>query len=395
MLGAIYRGLTGLGAFAKALENISDNVSNVNTPGYRGKDLVFRDIYDQQGDVSNTLRFGNGVDTAGVMINQSQGNFRDTGVQTNAAIDGKGFFVLNVDGEYVFTRVGRFEFVGGVLVSSDSGDPLVGYDQGNQLGNIDVNEYLVSSPVATSTITMTGNLSRDADKYTASEIEIIDSLGEKHKLSIDFEPAGSQGQYTVYVKNEDGAVIALDDIRFDSDGVPIENFNKISLTYASGKGAEQKITIDFGKAGVEGSATNYSTGTESTLKASKIDGKEKGDLLKLTLENNGDVKASYSNGDEKVLFSVALAEVADLANIVQVDSSRFKIAGDAKPYFGKPSTMDYGVLKSGSLEMANVDITNEFADLVIVQRGYQASSQVLVTANEMLDNLIRSVNGGK
>lgn len=399
MLDSIYIGLTGLSTFSKGLSNISNNVANLNTPGFKRSQTLFQDLfYHQQnlgGNGSNTpFSAGNGVDTGGTSVIFKQGELRQTGNDQDAAIDGNGLFILRDGGKTFYTRAGQFEFdTSGYLVSKSTGGRVAVMSNGSSsLEDFNISEFRVNPPKVTSQIKLSGNLSvNDSDnQHTVSNISVFDSNGQNQPLSLTLtnNSAVTPRSWLIEVKDQAGTVITNGEVRFQGDGSPTAGFENLSFSCTPAGASAQNITLNFGEPSKFSGVTNFSAGTDSTLSVQSTDGYTVGSLSKVTYDDEGKIVLSYSNGQTSALKKLALAWFDFLPGLEQQGGNLFVNDTDQKPIIGVAKSSVFGKISGGSIESSNVDLTQQFSDLIVTQRGYQASSQVVSAANEMMQQLL-------
>lgn len=402
MFDSIYNGKTGLLAFSKGLDVLSNNIANLNTPGYKSAELAFRDLflkYTTLGGNSDetSMQMGSGVDTPSTALRFRQGEFRETGNALDAAIDGNGFFVLKNDKGYVYSRAGQLEFdADGFLVDRTSGLHVMGL-QGASLVDITLSGRRSSPPQATSEVVFVGNLSSGSTTHVIRDISVYDALGTNHRLTVNFArntAAGApSGSWLLEVRDQGAAdptaVIASGEIRFQGNGSPDTGFNTLSFSYAPAGGAPAStIVLDFGDPGTFSGTTNFSGGTTSDARVASQNGYAAGSLTKTAFDAQGVLQLTYSNGQTATGESLALAWFQDLQKLVLGGGGIFENNGGETPVLESPATGGMGKIVAGKIELSNVDLTEQFTDMVIIQRGYQASSQVTSVANEMIQQLL-------
>lgn len=396
MLDSIYSADTGLLSFSKALRVLSNNVANMNTPGFKSSDVTFRDLLyqysssgGQEGDTQ--AQVGEGTDTSGTRMNFAQGQPTNTGNPLDVAISGDGFFVLRDGASTYYTRAGQFNVnADGYLVDKTSGARVQAIDANGNLQDINLASLQTSAAKATSTVTFVGNLSRDATSDQIGSVTVYDSVGGSHTLTVNFTSNSSAqaGSWQVQVQDETGKTIGSGEIRFGNDGSPGAGFNTLSFSLAPSGVPASKITLNFGDAGSFSGATNFSGGSTSNLKMNTQDGHAAGSLLTTSFDAQGFVTLSYSNGQTSKGPQLALAWFNNLQDLQQMGNELFINPTGTKPILGKANGQVMGTLTSNELEQSNVDLTQAFTELVVIQRGYQSSSQVVSVANQMIQNLL-------
>jgi flagellar hook protein FlgE len=400
MFTTIYTAMTGLQGFAKGLDVISSNVANVNTPGYKGTELQFRDIlYDYQiqdernGDIYGAW-MGHGVAADLTSLRFNQGDFRDTKNDTDAAIDGKGFFVVLRDGEYVYTRAGQFDFNDeGVLVTRDGGHKVMGLAADGTLQAITLDGMKTQPAHPTSELRFVGNLSLGASSHVVNNVKVIDNLGGTQTLSIRFTNTSTTTprSWKIEVRDASDKIIASSgEIRFQGNGSPEVDKNRFTFEFTAANATAQQITLYFGEPGTFSQATSFSGGATSDLAVDKNDGFAQGSLLSMTFNDTGQLTARYSNSQTVTGTRLALANFNNLQALRQLDGGLFHAPPDQQPILGEAGTGNLGRVVAGRIELSNVELSQQFTDMIVVQRGYQASSQVLTVANEMMQQLLEA-----
>lgn len=395
MFNAIYTGLSGLISFSRGLDVISNNVANLNTPGFKSSHLFFEDLYYQYSQTggndenNSTLELGSGVDATTTQLQFAQGDLRDTKNPLDIAIDGNGFFVLQQDGKTSYTRGGQFTVdADGYLIEQNT-HARVAALMGASLADININGSRTSGPQASNVIKFSGNLSTGSQTASITDIAVYDSHGEVQKLSINFTNNSSTtaGSWTYEVKNAAGTVLTTGEVRFAGNGSPVADFNTHTFSLTS-NGSSTDVTLNFGDPGSVAGATNFSGGTTSDIKAVAGDGRGSGSMTKVTIDEDGYLVFTYSNGQVVKGEQLALAWFDNLSNLEQSGGGLFTSKDSSAPRLATAGQGVMGKLAPGKIELSNVQLTEQFTDLIVVQRGYQASSQIISVGNEMMQQLL-------
>ncbi|SFC97492.1 flagellar hook protein FlgE [Collimonas sp. OK412] len=411
MLESIYLGMTGLLGYSRGLKVIANNTANMNTPGFKGSTLQFADLFYSNsnlgsgGNGRNYGQIGYGLDTKGTTLNFRQGELRQTSNDLDAAIDGLGLFNLKDDaGNIHYTRAGQFQFNDdGILVNRSDNAKVLGLDANGVLGEISLVGLRTHAGSATTTIKFSGNLSSSTTDQTVTGLKVIDAAGAEHALSLKFTgvTGTTPGTPTIpglptiptipstpttpgfwNVDLMDGTrVVGSGTIRFQ-DGKPDPATAKISMTYKAGNLAPIPITLDF-----SGDVTSFAGGTLSTLAVASQDGYGPGAMSKATFDADGNLVLTYSNGQTSKAARLALSRFDSLDAVTATGNNQFNATGTQAWQLGHAGADGFGAVRAGQIEISNVDLSQEFSDLVVMQRGYQSSSQVITTANEMLQEL--------
>src|SRR5262245_14765015 len=229
MLGAIYTGLSGMTSYSKGLDVISNNVANLNTPGFkvavlRFSDMVFRNAEGAVTGAPGTAATGAGVNVDPAHLSFRQGELRDTGNSLDVAIDGSGFFTLELDGKRVYTRAGQFEFdKDGVLIERGTGAKVLMSTESTGLNPLDIAGLRVFASKATTEVKLTGTLARAGTQnvFELPGIPVIDTAGGRQQLKARFVRDDNDPlHWTIEVVDADNAVLGNGEIRFDANGTP-------------------------------------------------------------------------------------------------------------------------------------------------------------------------------
>jgi flagellar hook protein FlgE len=391
MLGSIFIGLSGMQAFSKGLQTISNNVANLDTLGYKTTTVTFSDMFGghangmayTNGDTSGST--GNGVRRDDDRIDFRAGTAQQTGGALDLAIQGSGFLVVrNELGDTYYVRTGQFSVDTKGYIVNAHGDRLTVLNAQNAPEVINIDTKRTSAPVATKTITFSQNLSSSEATATVSNISVFDSNGAAQAWSVSLVKGtvtGSTVEWTMTVKDQAGATIGDGKISFNG-GLIMPGASSITVNTTPNGASAMSVQLDFA------SVTSFSAGTTNTLQASKIDGNGIGSLTSATVNAKGQLVLTYSNSQTQELGAVALADFQDLQQLVRVGNGLFRNAGgDGKVEYKISATGGIGTLQSGQVEASNVDLTAEFGTLILVQRGFGASSQVVSATNDMIQQL--------
>jgi flagellar hook protein FlgE len=382
MFQSLFNGLSGLFGFSRSLNTVSNNIANMNTPGFRGSDNFFENILG-----------GRGTRVAGEGLRTRQGDLRATGNSTDLAIDGAGYFVLkDTNGDLHYTRAGQFRFNDqGLLVDSVSGFKVMAFDSEGKLSEVNLEKAGTLAPTATTQVKFAGNLSPTSTSFKVSDVKVFDAQGGTRNLSIEFSrPAtgGVPGVWQVTVKDEAGLTVSTGEVRFSAGGTLQAGFESMNITLGT-----QTIKLSFGTAGAFDGATQLS-GSPNNIAARVTDGRNALALTGYSFDDKGNLKLEYGAGETRDGGRLALADLPGEAVLKSRGGRLYSLPSSQVKGIGRAGEGAFGRIAGGSLEVSNVDLTQEFADMIIIQRGYQASSRVLTVTNEMIDNLYNSTRGG-
>ncbi|MGW6175160.1 flagellar hook protein FlgE [Arthrobacter sp. NPDC055138] len=383
MLRSLYSGISGLRSHQTMLDVTGNNIANVNTTGFKASSVQFQDTLSQmtqgaggpqaQAGGTNPAQVGLGVQVAGISTNFTQGSSQATGKATDMMISGDGFFVTSKGGEQFYTRAGAFELdSNGNLVSPD-GAILQGWmatggviTTGGPVTAIDLSPDAISPAKETTSAVMAGNLPSDAADGTEMfrDVEVFSEDGTKGTLQLKFtkEPGSS---WTV----TDGTATAT--LTFGADGKP----TAASDTSLAG-GIPVNLAAITGYAGL------------STVAFDSQNGHAAGSLESFTMSPDGTLVGSFSNGAQAIVAQVALANFTNPGGLEKAGSSSYRVtANSGQVELGTAGSGGLGTLSGGSLEMSNVDLSQEFTNLIVAQRGFQANARIITTSDEVLQEL--------
>lgn len=392
MFESMYVGLTGLTTFSRNLTVIGGNVANLNTSGYKSTQLSFSDLVYRSvvadGGGGGALQLGSGVGAAGARVLFRQGELRETGSATDLAVSGNGFFVLRGEGAVAYTRSGEFEFgADGFLVARATGQRVAGWESG-RLTDIGVGALRTNPPRATTTVRFVDNLSPGDTTHDVA-ISVFDGTGRSHALTVRLtnNTGATPGSWLLEVRDAVDALVSSGEIRFGGDGSPAAGFNTHVFMHSPAGAPSSVITLRFGEPGSFAGSTGFSAGTESSLRLDTQDGFGAGSLTQASFDADGVLVATYSNGQTARGARLALAFFDSLQDLERAEGGRFVNASGQRAIYGNPGEGPFGTIAAQAVESANVDLAQQFSELIVTQRGYQASSQVVGAANEMIQQL--------
>ena len=383
MFGSIYIGLSGLSAYSQGLKTVSNNVSNLNTAGFKASDVTFSDVYGA-GSVgglqygSNLAGQGHGVSLSDISINFAQGELRQTGRDLDLAIDGSGFFVLLDGDQAYYTRTGSFLVNDeGDVVLAGTDFKLAVLDEAGRPVSLNIDQSRTNPPAATTRIEFSDNLSSTATEHTLADLRVYDERGEEALWTVKFTREETVfDEWTVTVTDEGGNEVATETLQFIGG---IVDPTTTALTVSDGA---RTVELDF-----SGGVTSFSSGTISTLRAADVDGHPTGTIASLTVNEAGELELTYTNEETDILGAIALADFRDPQRLEQRSGGLFVQKGYGQVQYLAASDSRVGSILSGQLEASNVDLGAQFGDLILIQRGFQASSQVISISNDMIQQL--------
>lgn len=459
MMRSLYSGVSGLQNHQTRMDVIGNNISNVNTTGFKRGRVNFQDMISQQvgGAAKPTEELG-GVNPKDVGLGMTiatieqvftQGNLQSTGVSTDVAIQGNGFFILKDGEESFYTRNGQFGLDrDGTLVNPANGQRVQGWMAR------DLNGEQIVQTAATPTDLVVPVGSKDPAKETANvrfacnlnkntpeilegasesdiakgtwgtEQKIYDSFGNEHLLSVSFTKVpgvANSWQATVNV-DADNADFTQTRIGLGTtDGVQntfivnFDNYGQLaSVEDSSGNISNQEgeivlqtsFTVPNANAdengnpyrqtfninlGTIGSMKNTITqsASKSTTKAYSQDGYTLGYLDNFKIDSTGTVTGVYSNGTNRVLGQIALATFANDRGLEKTGNNTYAETNNSgQANIGESGVAGKGSLLAGALEMSNVDLSEQMTDMIVTQRGFQSNAKTIQTADTLLETVL-------
>ncbi len=394
MLRSLFSGISGLRAHQQLMDVVANNISNVNTTGFKTSAVTFQDTLSQMVRAAaapgngvgglNPAQVGLGVQLGSITTNFTQGSAQSTGNSTDLMIQGDGFFVVRNGGEIDYTRAGAFTFdTDGRLVNSD-GMIVQGWMATN--GTVNTNGSTADiilpagttiPPVATTGVALGGNITSGTTTDLTLTQTVFDTAGNAHDLSIVLTP--NSGTYDVSITDvtvDPTTPIGSDNLSFNADG-----------SYAAG-GPINVALPDGTSIDIDLSGITYYGGSQS-LGVTGSTGSASGTLQKFQISEDGTVVGAFSNGQKLNLAVIALATFNNPDGLEKIGGTSYQAtANSGIAQVGTPAGGSRGQLLSGSLEMSNVDLAQEFTNLIIAQRGFQANSRVITTSDQMLQDLV-------
>lgn len=412
---ALFSGVTGIRSHQVRMDVIGNNIANVNTIGFKGSRVTFQDVFSQtlsSGSAQSApQQIGLGVGIGSTDLNQGAGSPQLTGRELDLAIEGNGMFILKGgDGMNVYTRVGNFDWdAEGYLVNPGTGARVQGWSadingqfgtlDGASLGPIQLLRGAVGLAQPTTVATLGGNL--DAGAAAAAEVSTTmtayDGLGKPHSIVVKFTKGTDPSTWDWTVEGADELGLTGDGtLTFGPDGLPVdpdadpdapetEGAFTGSFTWTPPGGtATQTISLNFG-----GITQGYAGSGGSSVLIRKADGYPMGSLESVSIDASGLVYGVFSNGLRRPMAQVAVANFSNVAGLLKLGTSTFgESPSSGAPMVGTPGTGGRGRLVPGNLEMSNVDLSTEFTNMIMTQRGFQASTRVISAADEMLQDLV-------
>jgi flagellar hook protein FlgE len=411
-MGSFATSLSGLQANSQDLEVISNNLANLNTTAYKGATASFQDLFYQQLGTSgngNAIQVGVGTKIGGIPADFTEGNIQSTGVSTDVAIEGAGFFVGNNQGEAVYFRAGDLStLANGTLVAAD-GSQVLGYQAVNGVinpsqtpGPLTIATGAISPPLATANaaITMNLNSSTAPGGTFSTALTVYDSLGAAHVLTYNFtNTAAKAWNYSITIPAADvgatGApvVIKAGTMTFNGSGqllTPAANVAGIAV--AGLADGASTLTFNWNLYNPNGPGLITQDAATSSASNTQQDGYASGSLVSYSIGPDGTIDGTFSNGQTQALGQILLANFPNVEGLARLGANEFgPTLASGAANVGIPGTGGRGTLSGGALEASNVDISTQFANLIVAESGYQANAKVVTTLDTVIQDTINLI----
>ncbi|MDH3700684.1 MAG: flagellar hook protein FlgE [Alphaproteobacteria bacterium] len=424
IFGGMRSAVTGLSAQSQALGIIADNISNVNTVGYKESQPQFSTLVTVQ--ATKSQHSPGGVTTNVLRGIEQQGLLEASTSPTDLAVSGNGFFVVNENdtgtGDILFTRAGSFRpDKDGNLVNTAgfflTGWPITGgvVQQTNVLSAMSVLNVgnLFAIPQATSNVSIGANLSASAQPTDTFDlaVQVFDQQGGPRNLTLTFTRTATPNQWTLdgSVQNAlfpNGATTGtLGTVTFNADGtlgtvaanaanatlngddlVVIMDYDSNLATVAD----QVPVTFDLGTLGVVDGLTQFAGASVPNFV--NQDGRQFGSFNSVSVGEDGRVTVLFDNGSSREVYQIPLVTFNNPNGLTERSGNVFIETGaSGTPTAHAPSTGGAGIIAPSALEASTVDIADEFTRMIITQRAFSANTRVITTGDEMLDELVRIV----
>ena len=426
---AMQTGVAGLQANATAVSKISANIANASTDGYHRSFAQMVTSSVTEGSNSSS----SGVQAVTIADVGTSGALRATSAVTNMAVVGNGFFVVSQNpnetsaGNYMLTRAGSFyPDDEGYLVNA-AGYYLSGYeyDSAGSVGAVDRNSFSDLSTIqiseatvqgeSTSTMSIVGNLpagdtglATPGDPYVSSG-SFFTALGASSTFEFSWQPTSTDNQWTVTVSDDAGTDYGSVTVAFNDSGANagspsaytgVTNLATAPAAFAfdaatgtatvtlNNGTTPQVVNIGLGAPGSYDGITQFA-GSYEPLEVS-VDGTGAGSLVRVEVEDNGDLYGIFDNGERRTMYNIPLAEVPNPNGLTATDGNAYFLSVDSgNMTLSGAGTGSAGTIASNSLEGSNVEIAQELTDLIQVQRAYSSNATIITTVDEMLDETMR------
>ncbi len=459
MLRSLYSGVSGLQNHQTRMDVVGNNISNVNTIGFKKGRVNFQDMISQtlQGAARpteevggvNPKQVGLGMSVASIDTIHTQGSLQTTGVKTDLAVQGNGMFILKKGDKELFSRAGAFGLdENGTLVNPANGMRVQGWmaeevdgetfiNTASDVGDIEIPVGSKDPAQSTTEVNFACNLDKrtpliPAEGATPAEVrsgtwtvdkQIYDDFGNTHTLRVSFTRVpGTSNEWRANINVDPDAEAATNtqieigeenndnnafNVTFDNEGalqtvtddqgdtvtegalaIPVAFDVAGSNPDEEGNLQRQEFSLNLGQVGSYTDTVTQFADTSST-KAYSQDGYGMGYLETFKVDQSGIITGVYSNGSNRVIGQVGLASFTNPGGLEKAGESTFVVSNNSgEANIGPSGIAGKGKFVAGSLEMSNVDLAEQFTDMIVTQRGFQANSKTITTSDQMLQELL-------
>jgi flagellar hook protein FlgE len=406
--------LSGLAASSELLNVIANNLANLNTDGYKDESLNFGDVFNQMQGVSGNgdpIQVGSGVQVEGENSNFTNGSISATGIASNMAMQGNGFFVVeNANGQESYTRDGDFSVNSQGQLCTPDGQLVMGYPAVNgavststALTPISVNQASNIPAVASTSFSMNTNLDASATVGTtfSSPMTVYDSLGTSHVLTVTYTNTGANAwSYNITIPGADvgstsaSQSVATGTMTFNSSGqltAPASPITGISITGLADGAATMNLSWNLNGSGTTPEVTQQDA--TSATSATTQNGYGVGTLVGYSVLSDGTVQGEFSNDQTMALGQVAVAGFSNTQGLAQTGNNDYQATfASGNAVVGQAGAGGNGAIVGGAVEESNVSLSTEFANMIVAQQGYEANAKVLSTMDQVSQATIQLIS---
>ena len=413
MMRALFAGVSGLRNHQTKMDVIGNNIANVNTTAFKASRVTFKEAFVQllqgasrpPGNTGgiNPIQIGTGMNVASIDQLFTQGSLETTGQPLDLAIQGDALFTLSDGPRQVYTRSGNFQLdAQGHMISPSSGfvvqginaDKLGNFSTGAAIGPIQLRLGDKAPAKQTDTVGLSGNLDSNAAIGTshAMSITTYDSTGAPQVLQLTFtKTANGAWDWTPTCATAPVTPAGNGTITFSSNG-SLSSFtypgggSTLTLTPANGA-SPMNVTVNAGTSNAIDGLASFSNPSNAVINSQ--DGYVAGSLQSINVDSKGVVSGYFTNGVTRSLAQVALAQFTNPSGLLRSgDNTYLESANSGGAVVGFAGGTITSSITPGALEGSNVDISQEFTNMIVAQRGFQANARVITTADEMLQELV-------
>lgn len=417
--------LTGLNADSSALNTIANNLANMNTIGFKARMAQFADLFYQQiGATGNgdPVQVGAGTQIASISTDFSSGTSNYTGLNTDVALQGNGFFIVSNGASQYLTRAGNFSLDSSGNLITANGFRVMGYPAANGVVNtntslvpINIPESAILSPKATTSFSISANLDSTATAASTfpATVNIYDSQGQMHTATVTYTANGNGSwNYSISLPASDttAAQSVTGTMTFDSSGnlktiqptgaasaSPVGtasgDVSSIPVSFTGLSDGAANLTMNWNLLGASGTPTISQVASKSAVSGTIQDGYTSGQYQSFTIGSDGTVTVTFSNQQKMNVGQIALGNVANLQGLEAEGNGNYSATlASGTPTIGTSGSAGLGTMQDAALEGSNVNISAEFANLIIAQRAFEANSKTVTTFDTITQETIQMIH---
>ncbi|PGA89031.1 flagellar hook protein FlgE [Bacillus toyonensis] len=406
MIKALYTSITGMNATQNALSVTSNNIANAQTVGYKKQkamfdDLLYNNSIGAKGDGkyagTNPKSIGNGVKMSGTVTDYSDGTITLTGGKTQAAMEGNGFFVVgdSKGGNMEFTRKGTFEISSDYYIANTECQCVFAYPANEATGEVDLSGIpgplqipmgTAIGGIRTSKGTIKGNIPT-GEKQITQDLPVYDNAGNTWTMRVEFKQTSEHNYtYKVQMRNDSKKETEFKDVQgaggnmtFDAVGNPNPKEQRANIPFDGGS-----INLDLSH------LTNHPT--DKTLSVTDVDGRAAATVKDCFIANGRYVMVKYSDGSMKSAGQLAVAMFPNEGGLMKTGNGNYTATNTTGILaLGASGQNGAGKVRGGAQEGANVDLSVEFVDLMLYQRGFQGNAKVIKVSDEVLNEVVNLI----
>jgi flagellar hook protein FlgE len=403
--------LSGLQANSVALNTIGNNLANLNTTAFKGQTTAFEDLFYQQIGQSGSgdaIQLGAGTRVSGTSTDFTEGTILPDSNANSAdmALAGNGFFVVQQGGVQSLTRAGNFQLSSSGSLITQDGQQVMGYgavngvvNQNSSLSPITIPVGLNEGAQATQNFSITANLNSNATVGTpfSTPVTIFDSLGQSHQATVSYTKTGTNTwSYSVALPAGDATGVPTNNtgtLTFDTSGNLVSPTGTVNnITFPTLADGASDLSFNWKLNDSSGTPTISQLAAASSNTANSQDGFTSGVYQSFVVDSSGVITAQFSNGRTSTVGQLAVATVANTAGLTATGGNNFMTtAASGLATVGVAGAGGRGTVDDGALEQSNVNISTEFANLIVAQRAFEANSKTVTTFDTISQDVIAMV----
>jgi flagellar hook protein FlgE len=404
-----------LAAESSALNVIGNNLANLNTDGYKDQTTAFSDIFNQMASTSGNgdpIQMGSGVKVGAIISNYGDGTPSATGIASNMALQGNGFFVVQDpnNGENSYTRDGAFTVNSAGDLTTSDGQLVLGYPAVDGVVSsaatpvaINVNQQATLPGTATTSFQMTTNLDATGGVGStfSTPMTIYDSLGNAQTVTVNFtNTAVNAWSYNITIPSSaitgglgSTTTVTNGNLTFDTSGnllTPASPVAGIAIKNLADGAANLSLNWDL--TGTGGNSLLTQQAATSATAATSQNGYGVGTLTSYSVNPDGTIEGQFTNYQSLTLGQVAVASFANVQGLTQISNGNLTpTAASGEAIIGKAEAGGNGNIIGGSVEESNVNLSTEFSNMIVAQQGYEANAKVLSTMDQLSQATIQLI----